>query len=738
MGDKAILTPGQELGKYQILSELGRGGMGCVYLALDRKLNRRVAIKVIWHHETPDDSFVEKLALEARVIANLSHPNVVHVHAFDVIDGIPVIEMEFIEGGSLSQRFRDEFVLPSDAVRHAHGVSRALAYSHGLGAIHRDVKPSNILIDQHEQARLADFGIAKVLAESEMIALTNSRSSVFRGTPYYAPPEAWDGEEPSKSWDLYSLGAVLYEAVSGAPPHLAKTPLELAMKMATEPIQPIRDVNAKISPDLGALIDDLLRRSPADRPGSAQETVERLEALPEFNRDADHDHTTLVGRLPAKKRAYRKKQITRLVALRFIGLACLIAVFALAVIWWESATERIWLSAIDSSASSPAPEPHAPRQNLTTLTGGDRLASLLLTTRSDENQSAFDARLPEMGENMHWLVKIDDQGVPSKALSFNDARLMRLDFALAGERYAVTGNWAGYADAGGTVFRSGVVRGDVEWQDKSKVLLGTLSLINDRDGAVLVTTVTARRAEERITDVQFAFLIEESEILMPMVRHELAPRGQEWASAFDSLFPVFENGIATARLSDATDARGSSGLTLSRGARERIVSTGQSIPEDMLLGLPRNLAPILRTSVDEEVLMLKLQSTIPTDMEPVHLELEVVKDLLVPVSSSPLFRLFHYADDESTLEFYGADPPVAVPTACIARAEIIEGVATFEIAIPFDVFGINPSAPTNGDRIRVGAAIISDSANYSGETVAQWGFPSDGVAKHGAIVQFID
>jgi hypothetical protein len=709
--------------------------MGCVYLAMDHSLSRRVAIKVISHSDPSDTNFIDRLAHEAKVIANLSHPNVVHVHAFDIVDGVPVVEMEYIAGGSLAQRFRDQFVLTSESVRFAHGVARALAYSHDFGAIHRDVKPSNILIDQHGQARLADFGIAKVIAESEMMALTNSRSSVFQGTPYYAPPEAWDGEEPSETWDLYSLGAVMYEAVTGAPPHVASTPLELAMKMATERVQPVRKQNSKVSPELGALVDELLTREASERPNDAADVAHRIECLPEYSREAGvGGETTIVGlRVPKRRnRKAKAKSSPRLARLiSTLGVAAVLAVVA--GLWWQYANQRIWLDEFSKRMGGESIlAVSAPMQDLYALFPSERIETLLDTRNSALDQIVLSPRGPGVEDGMLWLTTLDDDSVPTSVTSFGAGVLSQMELVPAERGYAVTGNWAEYSDSGGTVFRHGSVTGMLDWQPAAKALVGNLGWIDQLDGSIREMGVSAIPAPEVRTRTRFGYLIEASEVLTPLLYLEMIPRQLEWAASIDRLTPVYGGGRAVVEIESGALSE------INYNRLRRMLEGGEPKPTDCIVGIPVDRTPVIRTAVVDDGLQLDLLVTVADADLPLRVEAALVKDFLVPLSASPTLNVTHFLEDGTTLETYDSLMPESADARCGVTAEIVDDVLTARFTIPFTAFVLNPEAPGSDDTMRLAAAVVSEAETAKDQVIAHWGFPEDGVSKHGAIIRFID
>ncbi|MBN2386389.1 MAG: SUMF1/EgtB/PvdO family nonheme iron enzyme [Anaerolineales bacterium] len=226
---------GQSLGRYHILEQLGEGGMATVYKAYDTRLERDVAVKVIRQSAFPSellDRVLSRFEREAQALARLSHPNILKVLDYGEYEGSPYLILEYIPGRTLKSVRKP--VPWQDAARLLLPVAGALTYAHAQGIIHRDVKPSNILMAQAGVPLLGDFGIAKILvSDSETISLTSTGMGV--GTPEYMAPEQWTGRAVPQS-DVYSLGVVFYELVTGRKPYVADTPPAILLKQATEPL----------------------------------------------------------------------------------------------------------------------------------------------------------------------------------------------------------------------------------------------------------------------------------------------------------------------------------------------------------------------------------------------------------------------------------------------------------------------------------------------------------------------
>ncbi|UDY34245.1 Stk1 family PASTA domain-containing Ser/Thr kinase [Dermatobacter hominis] len=270
--------------RYEIHQRLARGGMAQVYLARDRSLDRPVAVKELVPEFATDPSFVERFRREAQAAANLSHPNIVGVYDWGTQDGTYFIVMEYVDGPSLSQVIRRDGPLhPRRAAEIANEVAAALGFAHSRGVVHRDVKPGNVLLTATGQSKVTDFGIARALSSPDD-DLTQAGSVM--GTATYFSPEQAQGLTVDPRSDLYSLGVVLYEMVTGRPPFSGETPLAIAYKHVQDQPAPPSTIVPDIPHGLEAIIMKLLQKKPDDRYPSA----EALRA--DLNRFLDGDVTS--------------------------------------------------------------------------------------------------------------------------------------------------------------------------------------------------------------------------------------------------------------------------------------------------------------------------------------------------------------------------------------------------------------------------------------------------------------
>ena len=265
--------------RYTLVRILGGGGMGEVYLVRDENLGREVALKILRQQYARDVQFVERFEREARSAASLNHPNIVQIYDRGRSeDGSYYIVMEHVPGGTLKDLIvRQGNLDPDEAVRLASQVAEALGTAHAAGVVHRDIKPQNVLLTADGDVKVADFGVARA-AEAGTI----SDSGVVVGTANYMSPEQAMGDPVGPAGDLYSLGVVIYEMLTGEVPFEADSAISVAMKHITEPPRPPRELNPLVPEALDAVVVKLLAKRPEDRHGSAQEAAADLRRAARF------------------------------------------------------------------------------------------------------------------------------------------------------------------------------------------------------------------------------------------------------------------------------------------------------------------------------------------------------------------------------------------------------------------------------------------------------------------------
>jgi serine/threonine-protein kinase len=268
------LTETLAAGRYRIERTLGSGGMAVVYLAHDEELHRRVAIKVLAEHLAGDDSFRARFLQESKLAGRLSHPNVVQLYDAGETEGSPYIVMEYVPGDTIAQRGKLSY---RDAVPLALQACAGLQHAHAAGLVHRDIKPANLLVREDDVLKVADFGIARA---AELTRLT--QHGTVLGTAAYLSPEQAAGEEVTTATDIYSLGAVVYELLTGRAPYEFESLAELAAQQKGGVITPLRDLESSVPERLEAAVMHALAREPRFRPASAADFAAELAAASEL------------------------------------------------------------------------------------------------------------------------------------------------------------------------------------------------------------------------------------------------------------------------------------------------------------------------------------------------------------------------------------------------------------------------------------------------------------------------
>jgi serine/threonine-protein kinase len=265
-------------GRYSIVRELGRGGMGVVYLAHEVHLDRLVAIKLLPPGKAERPQLRERFLREARLAARLSHPHIIAIHAVDEVDGFVFYVMSYVDGETLAERVRERGPLSaSDGVRMLREVAWALAYAHSMGVVHRDVKPENILIESGSgRALVADFGIAAAAGDAVTDGVT--------GTPEFMSPEQALGGDVDARSDLYGIGATAFYAFAGRPPFEGRSATEVLARQVTELPPPLASLGLAVPRKLASIVDQCLAKEPTDRPASADALAESLGSALEQRR----------------------------------------------------------------------------------------------------------------------------------------------------------------------------------------------------------------------------------------------------------------------------------------------------------------------------------------------------------------------------------------------------------------------------------------------------------------------
>jgi eukaryotic-like serine/threonine-protein kinase len=310
--------------RYEIGALLGSGGTADVFCAYDTRLDRTVALKILLEQWSHDPDRVERFRREARASAQLNHPNIVTVIDGGAWQGRPYIVFEYIEGEDLKELVDREGPLPVErSVELVIQIGRGLAYAHRHGIVHRDVKPQNVLLGGRE-AKVTDFGLARA-ADADDLTLTGS----IIGTSYYLAPEQASGQPTDERSDVYSLGAVLFELLTGTVPFDGDGFMDVALKHVHEPLPSVLALQPSLPPEIAAVVTRALTKDPAGRFQSMDELVEELEATQP--RTAGEQTDTIVPPVPLRVRGQRPRPRRRelLVGVFALVLLCVVGAFFL-------------------------------------------------------------------------------------------------------------------------------------------------------------------------------------------------------------------------------------------------------------------------------------------------------------------------------------------------------------------------------------------------------------------------
>ena len=332
----------RRFGDYDILDELGRGGMGVVYKAFHRNLKRMVALKIVLPDAADQDTMLKRFRREAELHARLSHPNIVHVYDSGQIDGIHFFAMDFITGTQLSKLIGSpEFTL-RQRLDIGRQVADALDHAHSHGVVHRDIKPDNVIVDAGWNAHLVDFGIAKPTDMSGRENIT--RQGLAIGTPHYMAPEQFRpaiGEIGPRS-DVYSLGAVLYHTLSGHPPFESDTAHAVLIKAATQEAPPIAGTpcptEEPIPEDAAAILARCMKKKPEERYPSGRALADDLQR---FLDGEEVEANPLTDKERLRRRLRKNRQAVGLFAMIAAVFVVIMAAFVVTILTMRSRTEAV-------------------------------------------------------------------------------------------------------------------------------------------------------------------------------------------------------------------------------------------------------------------------------------------------------------------------------------------------------------------------------------------------------------
>src|SRR3990172_8515 len=286
-----LVSIGARLGRYEIRSKIGEGGMGEVYLAQDSKLDRKVALKILPADLAANQDRMRRFVQEAKAAAALNHPNIAHIYEIGESDGVHFIAMEFVDGITLRAKIHNEKSDLRTLLKHLQHVAEGLAKAHAAGIVHRDLKPDNIMVTRDGHAKILDFGLAKLLetrpestdetgeAATAMMPVQHSTPGVVMGTVGYMSPEQARAKPVDQRSDVFSVGCILYEAATGREPFAGDSTVDTLHKIIHEPAPAITDFNPSASSELQRVIRKCLAKEPEKRYQTIHDTANDLEEL---------------------------------------------------------------------------------------------------------------------------------------------------------------------------------------------------------------------------------------------------------------------------------------------------------------------------------------------------------------------------------------------------------------------------------------------------------------------------
>ena len=688
-----------------------------VYLAEDSDLGRRIALKILDRDVTSSDDFESRFRQEARVIAGLQHANIVMIHTLERVDEEIAIDMAYVDGGSLEDAEHGSGLTVYAALSYVHDVLSALACCHEAGIIHRDVKPSNILLGTDGRALLSDFGLAKLLATHQTSSiLTKSTASLFIGTPQYASPESWDGHEATPAWDVYSTGVVLYEAIATQMPYDAQTPYALIKQMIERPVPPLHEAADSVSPELSALAASMMDRDPAKRPADATQALARLALVPELAADASRQgaQARFIKPKPRRRAGSRGPRFPGTARWK-VWAAILASILVLASAWHQGVFR------LERAATAPdAPGAIRPVPALTAA------PYAVFDTVDTETQ--------EIWPN-HWMMRPGPEPDTWDAVAFESTRLWCLQGRSEGGGVVrLEGGWAEYADDTARVFRHGTVSGTARWPGPGEDSSATLQFRSAQDGSRRTRVFLLQRRADSQSDAAFLQRLEAAKYIQPIIYRELLPRKLAWAEHLEGLCASSLSPRATVpRLKAAAG-----GIKIDGTLDEpdwRLVHLSHDQPPGRLSTQAGGPDGDLLVRYDDHGLYIGLR--VREQLTQPRVTLVLLNKHSVPLAHSSRWAV--QIEDGSIVASHhtGRAQTKAWTCAWNAAQTAPPGEWQAEVFVPFDNVDTSPHARPS-DRWRINCAVFDTQSGQSPAPLAaaRWGYEDTARVEHGAVLVF--
>ena len=727
------LSKGERIGKYRIVSELGRGGMGVVYLVEDTTLERLVALKVLHPFLCGDPSFVQRFKSEAKAVARLRHPHIVPINSFDVIDDRLVIEMPFLGGRSLGGLFASKCIQSSDLLYFVSDVLDALAYCHEANLVHRDVKPTNVLLDQGGRALLSDFGLVKVLDEKASLSVSGATTpGVFLGTPRFAPPEAWEGGKPTPAWDLYATGVILYEGLNGEPIYKADTPLAFLKELNQRKVAPLKSLRNDVSEKLSDLVESLIEKNSEKRLSDARETRQRLHETPEWALTDEREAPTVFVHLDYDSGAtesvlLRAEELGRR---SFPWLGWLLAVLLMVIgsVWFLLEREA-------DTALPEKPETAAAAQEVLIPNNVIPTHEMMLSRmrfRLPARATVYDVQGLFNGPDsrQEWLIRQGPDGSIEAVLCKGTLRVLSLDAIEQDDGELVfQGHYGAYTDSTAMEAWTGTVTGKGRWlEPENRILSVSLVFVSEEQTSRWEEQYTALRTE--VIDTRFLYDFEKADYLMPLLVNEMIPRNGDWQGKILDWLPSFSHATTT-----IVSLAQNSSIIVDGIASEpewlRVQSRGET---GFVSGWPEQAGAELQACADDSGVYLLMHAT---NMPPGgdQLWIALMPGFGVPLRDSKRYVVTRGNEKLKGTRYVDGNTAISWTPDWQISDTTADGKWYCEVFIPYESLGL-ATAPPRGTLWRLNALLCAPGGNQPSDPTVVWGSPDFDDVVHGALISF--